>query len=287
MKSTLLAALMLFSTVTAAAEDKEDKNDPRLLLRRGITLHREAAYAASVAALELARQGKMLEPNERTELGFYLAADYVALNSLGAAKRELRAVLEADPNYEVPQYTSPKVAALFRETQEELERQPRLRILPPQRDRVRPDDVVVLWFEPVRFGGSAFGAARWRWKGESDWREAPLGHGGDEKMMARVELDRRSGTLEFWAEARGPSGSATAAASDRPLELPVVARAGALSLVTAEKDQPSKKKSIAKAWWLWTTVGIVAAAGLGVGLYYALRPPSGGTADAVLDFQVR
>jgi hypothetical protein len=286
MRSILLAALMLFSTVASAGEDK---SDPRWLLRRGITLHREAAYAASVAALELARNGKTLEPNERTELGFYLAADYVALNSLGAAKRELRAVLEADPNYEVPQYTSPKVAALFRETQDELERQPRLKILPPQRDRARPDDVVVLWFEPVRFGGSAFGAARWRWKGESDWREAPLGHGNDEKMMARVELDRRSGTIEFWAEARGPSGAATAAASDRPLELPVVARAGALPPVTAEKDQspPNKKKSIVKAWWLWTTVGIVAAAGLGVGLYYALRPPSGGTADAVLDFQVR
>jgi hypothetical protein len=286
MRSVLCVAIALVSTARA-----DDKGDPHWLLKRGISLHREAAYAASVAALEMARTGKTLEPAEKTELGFYLAADYVALSSLSAARRELRTVLEADPNFEVPQYTSPKVAALFHEIQDELEHQPLLRILPPQRDRLRPDDVVVLWFEPARFGGTAFGAAKWRWKGERDWHEAPFfhdpGHGSDEKLQARVELDRRAGTLEFWAQARGPSGAAQAAAAEKPLELPVIARPGALPLAPNDNGKPApRKKSIARAWWLWTTVGIVAAAGLGVGLYYALRPPSGGTADAVLDFQV-
>jgi len=45
MRSILCAALLLLSTARA-----EEKGDPRWLLKRGISLHREASYAASVAA---------------------------------------------------------------------------------------------------------------------------------------------------------------------------------------------------------------------------------------------
>src|SRR6185503_13286423 len=102
----------------------------------------------------------------------------------------------------------------------------------------------------------------------------------------------RGGTLEYFAEARGPSGLAQVASADRPLELPVAAapgatRATALVGENAIAAQPApRKRDLVHAWWLWTTVGVVAAAGVGVGLYFALRP-SGGTADAVLNFQVQ
>ena len=48
--------------------------------------------------------------------------------------------------------------------------------------------------------------------------------------------------------------------------------AGALGLIEeqpAQKDDKSKeKKPVYKEWWLWTIVGVVVAAGVGVGVYY-------------------
>lgn len=257
--------------------------DPHTLLQRGIQLHREASYATSVAALEQSKQSGLLDANEQVECSFYLAADYVAMSSMTAARRELRAVLEAQPNYELPPYTSPKVAALFHDVLEELERLPRLRALPPRRKGA----VVELWFEPSRTGGTAWGGAQWRFRGEGTWHEAPMVHFGDQ-LMARVEIDR-NGTLEYWGQARGPQGLAEVGSAKRPLEMPITGykRAVPAAAVAPIAAPEKEKKSIAKAWWLWTTVGAVAAAGLGVGLYYGLRPPSNGTADAVLDFKVQ
>lgn len=212
--ATLVIALAALSPATALARTPSAPADPHMLLQRGITLYREAAFAPSVAALEQARQGK-LDAGEQVECAFYLAADYVALNSLSAARRELRTVLEAQPNYEAPLYTSPKVSALFRDVREELERLPRLKALPPRR---RPGGLE-LGFEASRMGGTAYGAAQWRWRGETAYREAPLGH-ADERLVAVVPIDR-NGTLEYWAEARGPAGLAVTASKDRPLELPV------------------------------------------------------------------
>jgi hypothetical protein len=288
----LIAALFL-----VAAASRANADDPRLLLRRGIKMHREASYAASVAALELARRSSSsgeLSAIERNEIGFYLAADYVALSSTAAARRELRALFEAQPAYELPPYTSPKVAALCREVQGELERMPRLRALPPRRvDGSR----VELWFEPSRTGGTAYGAVSWRWQGEHEWREAPLAHAGDQ-LVTTIEIDRQ-GTLEYWAEARGPQGLARSATAERPLELPMTGEQAVPaapseharnlpSVMPAPLTAPApKRKSVASAWWLWTTVGAVVATAAGVGLYFGLRPQTGGTADAVLDFKVQ
>jgi len=264
-ESFAAVVLVTFCGLARAGED------PHLLLQRGIHLHREASYAPSVASLEQARRSPLLDPAERVECGFYLAADYVALNSIPAARRELRAVLEAQPSYELPPFTSPKVAALYRDVKEELERLPRLRALPPRR---RGNGLVELWFEPSRTGGTAWGGATWRFRGERAWHETPLAHVG-EQLLATVEIDR-NGTLEYFAEARGPQGLALAASEQRPLELPV----------TGYQAAATKRRSIARAWWLWTAVGAVAVAGAGVGLYFGLRPSSG-TADAVLDFKVQ
>jgi len=252
--------------------------DGHLMLRRGMQLYRDAAYAESVALLEQARAKGGLESAERVECAFYLAAGYVALSSMGAARRELRTVLTEAPDYELPQYTSPKVAALFREVRDELERAPRLRPLPPE----RRGDVLRLRFEASRTGGRAFGVVQWRWRGEPRWREAAMAHDGD-ALAADVPVDIRTGqagTLEYFAEGRAPNGPLTAGAAREPLELPV---AVGPKVSLSARDQPSKAK---KLWWLWTGLAAVGAAGAGVGLYFALRPQPSPTADAVFDFQV-
>ena len=79
-----------------------------------------------------------------------------------------------------------------------------------------------------------------------------------------------------------PNGALQAGSADKPLELPDVV-GPRLSLigggVTPERSRGRR------LWWLWTSIGAVGAAGLGVGLYFALRPQTQATADAVFDFQ--
>lgn len=250
------------------------RGDGKPMLQRGIQLYREAAYADSAVMLEHARARGGLAAQERVECAFYLGADYVALSSLAAAKRELRTVLQAEPDYEPPQYTSPKVAALFRDVREELERAPRLRPLPPE----RRGDALTLRFEPSRTGGRAYGAVQWRWQGEGAWREAPMAHQGAE-LQATVPVER-TGSLEYWADGRAATGAMQAGSAERPLELPV-------SVGPRLAAGRSDRSRGAKLWWVWTGVGVVAAAGVGVGLYFALRPAPQPTADALFDFQVR
>jgi hypothetical protein len=269
--SIIFAAAILVAPALAQAADG------RLMLRRGMQLYRDAAYAESVALLEQARTQGGLEPAERVECAFYLAAGYVALSSTGAARRELRTVLTEAPDYELPQYTSPKVAALFREVREELERAPRLRPLPPE----RRGDVLRLRFEASRTGGRAYGVVQWRWRGEPVWREAAMVHDGD-ALAADVPVEQ-TGTLEYFADGRAPNGPLAAGAAQQPLELPV---AVGPKVSLSARDQPSSSFRAKKLWWLWTGLAAVGAAGAGVGLYFALRPQPSPTADAVFDFQV-
>jgi len=268
-----VVALCLLSTLAYAG------GDARLMLRRGISLYRDAAYAESVALLEQARARGALEAPERAECAFYLAAGYVALGSTGAARRELRAVLHDAPDYELPQYTSPKVAALFREVQDELANAPRLQPLVPERHA----DTLTLRFAASRTGGRAYGVVQWRWRGDGRWREAPMRHAG-ETLAADVPVER-AGTLEYFAEARAPGGPLQAGSPAQPLELPVAVGPQLLLVgdAPAHVDRPSRARRL---WWLWTGLAAVGAAGAGVGLYFALRPQPSPTADAVFDFQV-
>jgi hypothetical protein len=272
-RSLAIVAVLVCLPVLARA------GDGKPMLRRGIELYREASYAESVAMLEHARARGGLEPPERVECAFYLAAGYVALNSTGAARRELRAVLAAEPDYELPQYTSPKVAALFREVRDELENAPRLKPLPPE----RRGDALTLRFEASRTGGRAFGVVQWRWHGEARWREAAMSHQGD-TLVADVAVDR-SGALEYFADGRAPNGVLQAGSAERPLELPVTV-GPRVSLVGDVPVTAERAKKARKLWWLWTGIAAVGAAGAGVGLYFALRPQPSATADAVFDFQV-
>jgi hypothetical protein len=272
-------AIALVALSTVAAHAAGGAPDGHALLQRGIAQHREAAYAASVTSLELARNTRALAAAELVECAFYLGANYVALGSPAAARRELRAVIETDPSYEPPPYTSPKVAVVLREVRDEIARAPRLKALPPRRPS---RNQFLLEFDASRTGGDAFGAAHWRWRGEQAWHEAPLAHDG-EHLAAPLALER-NGTIEYWAESRAPGGYAQTGSAERPLELPV---AGVAALLAAAPAARREQRSVLKSWWLWSAVGAVAVTGLGVGLYFALRPAPLRTADAVLDFQVR
>jgi hypothetical protein len=253
----LFQSLLLLVALPAGSTFGVERSDGVALLGRGIELYREASYASSVALLEQARAAGGLQPAALVECAFYLGAGYLALNSLPAARRELRSVLEHDAEFEPPPYTSPKVMALLSEARHELESAPRLRPLPPERVSERE---LRLRFEASRTGGVSFGAVRWRWRGDAQFQEAPLGHVGEE-LVTRIPVERK-GTIEYFAEALAPAGSMRVASATAPLELPV-----ALST-------PSSRPALGigrRLWWVWSTVAAVAAGGLATGLYFGLR----------------
>lgn len=285
--SVVMVACVALSAPATAGENSR-AGDGRTFLARGIQLYREASYAESVAALEQARAHGGLEEEQLVECAFYLGAGYVALNSVTAARRELKRVLAAQPGYEPPQYTSPKVAALFHDVREELEKQPRLRPLPPER-RARSDGGgFVVRFEASRTGGRAFGVVEWRWRGEKKFAEAPLVQTG---ALLEAQLPvTHEGTLEYFAIGQAPSGPLAAGSAAEPLELPVT-RDLAVSLradllLPRGDDRERSPSKARRLWWVWTGVSALAAAGAGVGLYFALRPAPSGTAEATLSFQV-
>jgi tetratricopeptide (TPR) repeat protein len=276
-----VVAVVPETTPSARAAPTAVPLDGRTLVQRGVLAYREAAYAAAVATLEQARATARLSPEELAECRFYLAASFVALGSTNAARRELRALVEANPGYDLPQYTSPKVVTLFREVREEVENRPRLRALPP----VARGAVLAVRFEAARTGGTAYGSAFWRWRGERAYRELPLRHGdGSARDDLVAELPLREGTLragdptvELWAEARAPQGLAQLASPERPLEVGVPSAPGLRV----------ERRSVARSWWLWTIVGAVAAGGAATGLYFALRPTPPATTDATFSFGFR
>ena len=266
----------------ACAGTARGAGDGKPLLHRGIELYREASYAESVAMLEHARARGGLEPPERVECAFYLAAGYVALNSPGAARRELRAVLHAEPDYELPQYTSPKVAALFRDVRDGAGERAAADAAAAGAARRRAR---LLRFEAVAHRRAARTAA-------CSGAGAATSAGARRRcattattLVADVPVER-TGALEYFADGRAPNGALPAGS----------ARAAARAAGRHRADAVARRRRVAwrtgatskarKLWWLWTGLAVVGAAGAGVGLYFALRPQPSPTANAVFDFQV-
>jgi hypothetical protein len=234
------------------------------LLQRGIALQRDASWNASIAMLERARAGGLATAAERAECAFYLAAAYLAINSEGAARRELALVLEERPGFEVPPYTSPKLASLFGDVTRERARSPVLEARPPRplpADQTRGSGLE-LSFDTKRELKPVYGVVRFRMRGQVDYAEAPLAQRAPGSFAAEVR-PTKTGVLEYYADALSPLGALRAGSALAPLELPI-----------GELDPPRGGKAGRRNWklvWLAVPLGIVVGVGAGVGAYYGLR----------------
>jgi len=261
----LLVVSLVLSPVRVSAAPPDD---PHAQLRRGVALQREASWTASIASLERARASGALSGGERAECAFYLAAAYLAIGSEAAARRELALVLEIQPGFEPPPYTSPKVASLLGEVARQRATAPTLEARPPRpaRGNGLPDGTLELGFEARRARSPIFGVVRYRMRGERAFREAPLVQrevraDAPLGLYAEVRPDR-SGVLEYHAEALCPTGALTAGTAERPIELPV-----------PEGPRSASSKARGPSPWVWSAIpiGVVLGAGIGLGLFYGLR----------------
>ncbi len=184
--------------------------DGHALLQRGIALQRDASWNASIAALERARASGLGTAAERAECAFYLAAAYLAINSDGAARRELAIVLDERPGFESPPYTSPKLASLFGEVTRERSRLPVLDARPPR--RLQPDETRGSGLEALlrhqaraqarlRRGAASACVA----KAELRRSAARTQRGPGDPSSAEVRPSQ-PGVLEYYADALEPDG---------------------------------------------------------------------------------
>jgi len=239
--------------------------DGHAQLRRGVALQREASWNASIAALEKARASGVLSPAERVDCAFHLAAAYLAIGAEPAARRELDLLLEAQPAFEPPAYTSPKLAALLGEVARTRAAAPWLEARPPH---ALPADAergsgVELTFEARRVGPPIYGIVRYRLRGEPAWREAPLQRraGATDGALVTDVRPTAAGVLEYYADALSSAGPLRAGTIAAPLELP---------LAHVDPARP-RRKGTSKLVWLAIPVGVVLGVGIGVGVYYGLR----------------
>lgn len=268
----VLAAALFGSSLSARAVAAEphpsEVGDARAFMRKGIALQREASWSASIAALEKARALGVLAPAERVECAFYLAAAYVAVGSDGAAKRELAAVLEADPGFEPPPFTPPKVASMLGEVSRELGQRAVLEARPPR--RVLGNGAVLtpgfeLGFESRRVRAPIYGVVRFRMRGETAFREVPLVAREKSPTTLAAEVHPpRGGVLEYYAEALSASGPLRAGSVEHPFELPV-------AQADVDGKRGASRGRASKLVWLAVPLGIVAGAAVGLGLFYGLR----------------
>lgn len=239
-----------------------DPVDAHAQLRRGIGLQREASWSASITMLERARAVGTLSTIERAECAFYLGAAYLAIGSDAAARRELGVVLDLQPGFEPPPYTSPKVASLLGEVARSRATAAQLDPRPPRTS----SEGLELGFEAHRIKGPIYGVVRFRMRGDSDYVAAPLlarspQHDGTQALAAEVKPGR-SGVLEYYADALEPGGRLVAGSADSPYALPFTLRAA---------DIPKTSRPPSKLVWLAIPAGVVVGAAVGLGLYFGLR----------------
>ncbi|HJZ88272.1 MAG TPA: hypothetical protein VKN99_24025 [Polyangia bacterium] len=261
--------------------------DPAAALKHAEALYADAQYPEAVAALDELLARRDLAPAARLEATLYLGMGQLALGNEQAARARFQELLEANPAYELPRYTSPKIRALFDQIRAQVQGGPRLEALPPLAEAAASGPGPVrLRFHAERLagGGTQRALVYWRRSGQRDWSEIALA--GQTELSAEPPLAATSEPatdfdLEYYAEIQeGPLVLAHAGTAAQPLVVHVPAPARGLA------GSQSAAAPFYKRWWFWSAVGLVAVGGA-TAAYLGTR--GGGAEPGALDirFQVQ
>jgi hypothetical protein len=268
--------------------------DTQAALKHAESLYSDAQYAESIAALDELLAHRELAPGQRLEALLYLGMGHLALGHEEAARARFHELLQEDPAYALPRYTSPKITQLFERVRIEVKDSPHMVALAPEmHPAAAGPDHVTLRFRVERRGDSV-ALVHWRRRGAATFNEEKL-HGegtmtADLPLGWSQQVPTEDFDLEYYgeleAEGKRVTGSGTA---EQPLVVRVHVRATAAGqvhpgMVPDEGHNTSSDGSapIYRRWWFWTVVG-VAVVGGGVAAYAATRPTTG---DLFVHFQV-
>ncbi|MCC7539418.1 MAG: hypothetical protein IT379_24550 [Deltaproteobacteria bacterium] len=275
--------------VTPPRGDGGGAADPLIVALREHLLYARYPEAIAEAGSLLTRTD--LSARQRVEVLESLAIAQIAENQTQNAQTTLAELYRRDPGHRLSDAdASPTVLSAFARAREGRGNAIAVTIenRSPARLARREAPAIELRFTT---GRDAVHEARlaYRARGTSEWGTSVMRIGADGNARATIPLPSptdRSVEMEYWAEARAPSGAPLAqlGSADDPLRVSVPAETRQVRVIRVEtpgRGGPVERRGVLEQWWFWTAVGAVIVGG-GVAGYVLLGPPSEGPRDGSL-----
>ncbi len=234
-------------------------------------LYDDAEYAEAVAAYDELLERPDLSEAQKQEALLYLGFAQLGLRHDDAARRQFRRLLEKAPRYVLPAYTSPRLVTVFEQVRREVTAKSDIALRGVHKTPTDTGTHVELEFLVAKTG-VAHALLFWRWQGDPVFNELALGENGGIAEGA-IDAPKDHTVMEYYAELRSDDKVLAAVGSAaQPLLADWTPRGAPMSAPVAV----ARPTPVYKAWWLWTTIGVVVAgAGAGTAAYLLTRPTSG------------
>ena len=283
------AALVVVSGVALPASAQTGDPDPQIGALREHLLYARYPEAIAEAGALLTRTD--LAARQRVEILEALAIAQIAENQTQNAQTTLAELYRRDPGHRLSDAdASPTVLSAFARAREGRGNAIRVTIdhRSPGRLARREAPAIELRFSA---GRDAVHEARlaYRARGAAEWGTSVMRIGADGVARATIPLSGpsdRTSEIEYWAEARAPSGAPLAqlGSAEDPLRVSGPAETRQVRFIRVEtpgRAGPERPRGVLEQWWFWTIVGTVVVGG-GVAGYVLLGPPSEGPQDGSL-----
>ncbi len=243
-----------------------------------IQLYQNARFAESISVLDkVFRAATDLGVKKQAKL--YLGMNFLSLGNEPRAQQMFRDLLDLDPDFELPTFSSPSVRQFYQHVKGEYKIIPvPTHTPPPQLDAPKGAD---LHFDIQRMRPKYQATLYYRAQGASSFSRIDLSHTSGDAYVGRLPpallVKDKGYALEYFVViTEGPVRVLAELRSDsNPFVVPVSVP------VQMQTGTPVYKK-----WWLWTIIGGALAIGGGVTTAVVLtsQTPPSGQANVVLKF---
>lgn len=284
----MVAAFVVVCGSVHSARAQSADADAQIAALREHLLYARYPEAIGEAGALLTRTD--LSARQRVETLEALAIAQVAENQTQNAQNTLAELYRRDPGHRLSDAdASPTVLSAFARAREGRGNPMRVTIdhRSPGRLARREAPSIELRFSA---GRDAVHEARlaYRARGATEWGTSVMRLGADGVARASIPLSGptdRTSEIEYWVEARAPSGAQLAqlGTAEDPLRISVPAETRRVQVIRVETPGrgAAAPRGVLEQWWFWTIVGTVVVGG-GVAGYVLLGPPSDGPQDGSL-----
>lgn len=275
----LAAKVKAVARPPAASQPAAPSVAPGSRLERATRFYQEAAFAAAITLCDdILAQSQDLHEREQARL--LMAENYLALGNDAKAELTVRALLDENPDYDLPSLTSPSVRAFFQGVRAGYKIVPVLTHNAPS--QVDGAVGVTLRANIKRMRPAYTARLYYRHRGDAGFQHSDLSRGDADGYGAVLPpsffREKRAPALEYYFEVLDAPGAAPLTHlhdADDPFSV-------AVSL-PAEVTQGAP---LYKKWWFWTVIGVVAAGGATTAVVLVVRAnePQYGNASVGLHF---
>lgn len=237
-----------------------------------VSRYEEADFAGAVVELQALDRTMDRDLLSRTKL--YVAMCYLGLADKPKAKAAIDALLDLEPDFNLPPFSSPVVRGFFDETKAQHVVVPLLEHAPPLEVESLAGMTFVVTAKRMRPGYTM--KLKYRLAANAPFSELDIAERGTpgrfEARLPGAFIDvETSKVLQYFFVVDAPSGPLAYLRSEKsPFEVPVI------------PPKQVAKEPVHKQWWFWTALiggaAVVAGVATGAAVYVKSRSPSDATA---------